>query len=104
MTINGIAAIAARIRLGGKHVAFTGAGTSRSRASHTVHRPSPDSDTHGATSASLFLHLGMQFVTIAMITTGNHTAWDVRRSLYKARSVGRYELLRPLGRGAMGEV
>lgn len=57
-----------------------------------------------ATLATLQLHLGLQVVTIAMITIGGHVAWDVRRNLYKARMVGRYELLRPLGRKAMGEV
>jgi eukaryotic-like serine/threonine-protein kinase len=56
------------------------------------------------TLASVMLHVGMQVVTIAMITIGGHVAWDVRRNLYKARTVGRYELRRPLGRKAMGEV
>jgi serine/threonine-protein kinase len=56
------------------------------------------------TGANLILQLGMQFVTIAMIVAGSHISWDVRRNLYRARVVGRYELLRPLGRGAMGEV
>jgi serine/threonine protein kinase len=56
------------------------------------------------TGANLVLQLGMQFVTIAMIVAGSHISWDVRRNLYRARVVGRYELLRPLGRGAMGEV
>jgi serine/threonine protein kinase len=54
--------------------------------------------------ANVILQLGMQFVTIAMIVAGSHIAWDVRRNLYRARVVARYELLRPLGRGAMGEV
>ena len=57
-----------------------------------------------ATGANLVLQLGMQFVTITMIVAGNYMSWDVRRNLYRARVVGRYELLRPLGRGAMGEV
>ncbi|PRQ05653.1 serine/threonine-protein kinase [Enhygromyxa salina] len=57
-----------------------------------------------ATLAAVILHLGMQAVTIGMITIGGHVAWDVRRNLYKARTVGRYELRRPLGRSALGEV
>jgi serine/threonine protein kinase len=56
------------------------------------------------TLANLVLQLGMEFATISMIVAGNHISWDVRRNLYRARVVGRYELLRPLGRGAMGEV
>jgi serine/threonine protein kinase len=56
------------------------------------------------TGATLILQLGMQFVTIAMIVAGSHISWDLRRNLYRARVVGRYELLRPLDRGAMGEV
>lgn len=56
------------------------------------------------TGANLILQLGMEFVTIAMIVAGSHISWDVRRNLYRARVVARYELLRPLGRGAMGEV
>ncbi len=38
------------------------------------------------------------------IVAASNISWDVRRNLYRARVVGRYELLRPLGRGAMGEV
>jgi serine/threonine protein kinase len=57
-----------------------------------------------ATGANLVLQLGMQVVTIAMIVAASNISWDVRRNLYRARVVGRYELLRPLGRGAMGEV
>lgn len=56
------------------------------------------------TGANIVLQLGMQSVTIAMIVSASHISWDVRRNLYRARVVGRYELLRPLGRGAMGEV
>jgi serine/threonine protein kinase len=56
------------------------------------------------TAATLILHLGVLVATVGIITLGNHIAWDVRRNLYKARNVGRYELCRPLGRGAMGEV
>ena len=54
--------------------------------------------------ANLILHLGLVGTTVAMITLGNHIRWDLRRSLFRARRVGRYELRRPLGRGAMGEV
>src|SRR5690606_15671949 len=53
---------------------------------------------------TLLVHLGVQVTTIALVVTGSHLGWDLRRSLYKARRVGRYELLRLLGRGAMGEV
>jgi len=59
-----------------------------------------DDDAIGA----LIMHLGMHAVTISIVVIGSHFTWDVRRNLYKARRVGRYELLRPLGRGIMGEV
>ena len=53
---------------------------------------------------NLIVHVGVAVTTIAMVVTASHFGWDLRRNLYKARHVGRYELLRPLGRGAMGEV
>jgi serine/threonine-protein kinase len=52
----------------------------------------------------ILVHVAVALVTMGMVVTGSHLGWDLRRSLYKARHVGRYELLRPLGRGAMGEV
>jgi eukaryotic-like serine/threonine-protein kinase len=53
---------------------------------------------------ALLMHLGIHAVTLGLVVIGSHISWDMRRNLYKARRVGRYELLRPLGRGAMGEV
>jgi serine/threonine protein kinase len=53
---------------------------------------------------AVILHVAIAVMTIGLVVTGSHFGWGLRRSLYKARHVGRYELLRPLGRGAMGEV
>jgi eukaryotic-like serine/threonine-protein kinase len=53
---------------------------------------------------TLLVHLAVQTVTIAFVVTGSHFGWKLRRDLYKARRVGHYRLVRPLGRGAMGEV
>jgi serine/threonine protein kinase len=61
-----------------------------------------DADVDGITS--LIVQVGAQLMTIGFVVTGSHSGWDLRRKLYKARHVGRYELRRLLGRGAMGEV
>nr|WP_255216575.1 serine/threonine-protein kinase [Pseudenhygromyxa sp. WMMC2535] len=39
-----------------------------------------------------------------MVIYSSHIAWDLRRNLHRARTLGRYELRRRLGRGGMGEV
>jgi eukaryotic-like serine/threonine-protein kinase len=61
-----------------------------------------DPEVDAATTA--LVHVSVQAVTIAFVVTGSHFGWTLRRNLYKARRVGRYELRRLLGRGAMGEV
>ena len=40
----------------------------------------------------------------ALTLVGTHRVWTLRRKVHEARSLGRYRLLRRIGRGGMGEV
>jgi serine/threonine-protein kinase len=51
-----------------------------------------------------FLNQLFVFGTAAIMVVGGHKVWALRRGVYEARSLGRYRLLRPIGRGGMGEV
>jgi serine/threonine protein kinase len=53
---------------------------------------------------NLIIQVGIQLLTLGLVVAGSHVGWKLRRNLYVARHVGRYELRRLLGRGAMGEV
>lgn len=58
----------------------------------------------GRRLAVVIMHLGITAVTILLVTLGSHAGWLLRRTLIQARHVGRYELLRRIGQGGMGEV
>ncbi|HEY0469655.1 MAG TPA: serine/threonine-protein kinase [Polyangiaceae bacterium] len=52
---------------------------------------------------------GLVYTTLVLCTMlfavlGGHTRWALRRQLFRARTVGRYRVLRRLGGGGMGEV
>ena len=49
---------------------------------------------------SLFFIAGTSLLTVY----GGHTVWKLRRQVFEARSIGKYELRRRIGRGGMGEV
>jgi eukaryotic-like serine/threonine-protein kinase len=42
--------------------------------------------------------------TTLLLVYGGHTVWRLRRQVFEARTIGRYELRRRIGRGGMGEV
>ncbi|HTJ43667.1 MAG TPA: serine/threonine-protein kinase [Kofleriaceae bacterium] len=41
---------------------------------------------------------------VVIITWGGHILWSLRRSVFESRNLGRYRLLRRIGKGGMGEV
>jgi tRNA A-37 threonylcarbamoyl transferase component Bud32 len=49
-------------------------------------------------------HILQILTTTAFTIGGGHVVWALRRQIFAARHVDRYRLLRPLGRGGMGEV
>jgi serine/threonine-protein kinase len=57
-------------------------------------------------TAMVLFALNMAFIigTAAFSVIGGHTAWSLRRQLFEARSIGRYRLVKRIGRGGMGEV
>jgi eukaryotic-like serine/threonine-protein kinase len=50
------------------------------------------------------LNLAFILGTLAFSLVGGHSAWELRRQLFEARSVGRYRLVKCIGKGGMGEV
>ncbi|HKO93479.1 MAG TPA: serine/threonine-protein kinase, partial [Polyangiaceae bacterium] len=58
-----------------------------------------------AAAVSLFaFYNGLILTTLAATLIGGHAFWTVRRQVFEARNLGRYKLVRPIGRGGMGEV
>jgi hypothetical protein len=59
-----------------------------------------DAPTLATFAENLFFVAG----TSLLLVYGGHTAWRLRRQVFEARSIGKYELRRRIGRGGMGEV
>lgn len=54
--------------------------------------------------ADLAVEAGMLVGMTALVVTGSHFAWQLRRELFRARRFGRYRLRERLSGGGMGEV
>jgi serine/threonine-protein kinase len=57
-----------------------------------------------AALATFALNLAFIACAHALMVTGGHIVWSLRRQVFEARSLGRYTLKRRLGSGGMGEV
>jgi serine/threonine-protein kinase len=59
-----------------------------------------DAQMRGTFVVNLSLVAGTALLTVY----GGHTVWRLRRQVFEARAIGKYELRRCIGRGGMGEV
>ncbi|AKF02970.1 serine/threonine-protein kinase [Sandaracinus amylolyticus] len=53
---------------------------------------------------SLGVHVVMLWTTALIVIIASHRLWSLRKEVYEARSIGKYELRRRIGKGGMGEV
>lgn len=49
-------------------------------------------------------HVVLLWTTALIVVLASHRLWSLRREVYEARSIGKYELRRRIGKGGMGEV
>jgi serine/threonine-protein kinase len=72
--------------------------------SAVVLEPSLRGAASEASVADLSLRAGLVLATAALVVTGSHFSWQLRRELFRARRFGRYRLKQRLSAGGMGEV
>jgi serine/threonine-protein kinase len=58
----------------------------------------------GATLAVFAVHIAVVAAGAIVAVWGGHVTWSLRQSVFESRKLGRYRLLRRIGRGGMGEV
>ncbi len=60
---------------------------------------------HDGTSLAVFgIHIAVVGAGAIVAVWGGHVTWSLRQSVFESRKLGRYRLLRRIGRGGMGEV
>lgn len=67
--------------------------------------PIIDAQLHdGASIATFAVHTSVVWAGAIVAVWGGHVTWSLRQSVFESRKLGRYRLLRRIGRGGMGEV
>jgi serine/threonine-protein kinase len=67
--------------------------------------PLIDAQLHDGASLAVFaVHTSVVFAGAIVAVWGGHVTWSLRQSVFESRKLGRYRLLRRVGRGGMGEV
>jgi hypothetical protein len=67
--------------------------------------PLMDAQLHDGASLAVFsVHIAVVGAGAIVAVWGGHVTWSLRQSVFESRKLGRYRLIRRIGRGGMGEV